>query len=260
MPLPPPPRVLCVQAHPDDETIWTGGTMARLRAEGAEVDVVTTTWAAGAPRHGELVDALRTLGLPRDPIMLGYADGGVPDSSPRPALVDAPFDEEVAALTGHVRALRPDIILTTDAFGIYGHPDHIHTHRLALAAAEAAAEPLLYPDAGDPWQVSSAYLVTVSRSRARHAWERVMSARDQRAAIPPAAEIGSPDSRIDLVVDVHAVLDRKWSALQAHRTEFARSRTLRAIRDLDEQTRADLLGWECYLRRDLVRGGRDLLL
>ncbi|MFT4199140.1 PIG-L family deacetylase [Gordonia sp. (in: high G+C Gram-positive bacteria)] len=254
----PPPRVLCVQAHPDDETIWTGGTMALLAATGAVVDVVTTTWAPGKPRHAELVDALRTLGLPRAPIMLGYADGGVAESSTRPPLTAAPFDEQVTELTAHIRALRPDLVLTTDAFGIYGHPDHIHTHRLCLAAAEAAAEPHLYPEAGEPWQVSSVYLVTVSSSRSGRAWEEVMAARGQ-ADPDPAFSFGSPDDRIDVVVDVREVLDVKWRALQAHRTEFERSRTLRAIRALDEPVREALLGWECYLRRDLTAGGRALL-
>ena len=60
------------------------------------------------------------------------------------------------------------------------------------------------------------------------------------------------------VIDVRDFLEVKWRALQAHRTEFARSRTLRAIRALDEPTRAALLGWECYVRRDLVDGGRAL--
>lgn len=59
------PRLLCVQAHPDDETIWTGGTLARHCAAGGEADVVTTTWGIGRPRHMELVEALATLGLPR---------------------------------------------------------------------------------------------------------------------------------------------------------------------------------------------------
>ncbi|MFT3900155.1 MAG: PIG-L family deacetylase [Gordonia sp. (in: high G+C Gram-positive bacteria)] len=253
---PSPPRVLCVQAHPDDETIWTGGTMARLRADGAVVDLVTTTWAPGKPRHLELVDALRALGVDREPVMLGYADGGVADSADRPALVAAPFDEEVAELTAHIRHLRPEVILTTDAFGIYGHPDHIHTHRLALAAAEAAAERHLYPAAGPAWQVSSVYLVTVSESRSGSAWQRVMAARGADA--DPAFAFGSPDDRIDEVVDVRGVLDLKWRALQQHRTEFERSRTLRAIRALDEPVREALLGWECYLRRDLVAGGRAL--
>ncbi|GED98102.1 PIG-L family deacetylase [Gordonia crocea] len=256
-----PPRILCVQAHPDDETIWTGGTLARHCAAGGEADVVTTTWAAGQPRHRELVDALQALGLPREPIMLGYADGGVPTSSDLPPLVDVPFDDAVGALTRHVRDLRPDIILTTDAFGIYGHPDHIHTHRLCLAAAEAAAEPHLYLDAGAPWRVSSLYFVTVSESRSRQAWEQVMTTRV--AGRPAEAEelmrFGTPDDRIDDVVDVRGVLDRKWRALQAHRTEFERSRTLRAIRALDDAAREALLGWECYLRRDLVGGGRALV-
>ncbi len=251
-----PPRILCVQAHPDDETIWTGGTLARHCAAGGEADVLTTTWAAGRPRHLELVDALAALGLPRPPIMLGYADGGVPDSAALPALVQAPFDEAVAALTGHVRSLRPDIIITTDAYGIYGHPDHIHTHRMCLAAAEAAAEQHLYPDAGAPWQVSSLYFVTVSQSRSQRAWQQVMASREGEA--DPAFGFGTPDSRIDVAVDVRDFLAVKWRALQAHRTEFARSRTLRAIRVLEAPVRTDLLGWECYLRRDLVPGGRAL--
>ncbi|GAB09391.1 N-acetyl-1-D-myo-Inosityl-2-amino-2-deoxy-alpha-D-glucopyranoside deacetylase MshB [Gordonia araii NBRC 100433] len=253
------PRILCVQAHPDDETIWTGGTLARHCAAGGQADVLTTTWAAGQPRHLELVDALRLLGLPREPIMLGYADGGVADSSAEPPLVAVPFDDSVAALTAHIRALRPDIVLTTDAFGIYGHPDHIHTHRMVLAAAEAAAEPHLYPGAGPAWQVSSLYLVTVSVSRAQRAWEQVMASRGDSGARDAAFAFGCPDERIDEVVDVRAFLDVKWRALQAHRTEFERSRTLRAIRALDDTTRTSLLGWECYLRRDLVGSGRDLV-
>ncbi len=246
------PRLLCVQAHPDDETIWTGGTLARHCAAGGEADVVTTTWGIGRPRHLELVEALATLGLPRPPIMLGYADGGVPGSADLPPLVDAPFDDEVRALTAHVRALQPDIILTTDAFGIYGHPDHIHTHRLCLAAAEAAAEPHLYPDEGPAWQVSSIYLVTVSESRSRAAWEQVMAVK------APGRSVGTPDERIDETIDVRDFLDVKWAALQAHRTEFARSKTMRAIRTLDQPVRESLLGWECYVRRDLVGGGRSL--
>ena len=70
--------------------------------------------------------------------------------------------------------------------------------------------------------------------------------------------LGTPDDRIDETVDVRAFLDVKWQALQAHRTEFERSRTLQAIRALDEPTRVDLLGWECYLRRDLVGDGCNL--
>ncbi len=87
--------VLAVHAHPDDEAIWTGGTLARYADEGARTAVVTCTWAEGTVRAGELERSLGILGA-GEPRLLGYADARKPESAPgRPRFVDVPLDEAV---------------------------------------------------------------------------------------------------------------------------------------------------------------------
>jgi len=249
------PSVLFVHAHPDDESLWTGGTIARIVDAGSAAAVLTCTWAAGTTRHTELTSALRILGVDA-PITLGYADGGFPESAPRSvALCEGRFDDAVRQITEHIRARRPDIVVTYDAFGIYGHPDHIQTHRLALAAVEAAACGPLYPEAGPAWQTRSLYLSTVP-TRVMHRIRHQVSTGPSPAG---AASPGTPDAAIDLELDVSAWVEQKWSAIGAHRSEMARSPALLELADLDLSRRNALLGTEWYLRRDLVAGGADLV-
>ncbi|MFW0785047.1 PIG-L family deacetylase [Gordonia sp. CPCC 206044] len=248
-----PPRLLFVHAHPDDESLWTGGAIARHVARGGEADLVMCTWAEGTWRHAELLDAVDELGFDDEPIMLGYADDRVPDSAPgRERFCTVPLDEPVRTLVGHIRRLQPDAIVTYDAVGIYGHPDHIHAHRLAAVAADAAATGRLYRSAGDAWQVRSLYFVTIAD------WmvEDVHS--DMLAATPRKYLPGTPDDEIDLVLDVSQWRERKAAAIAAHRTEVQRSQTLRALMALPDDRRNRLLSTEYYQRRDLVPGGVDL--
>jgi N-acetyl-1-D-myo-inositol-2-amino-2-deoxy-alpha-D-glucopyranoside deacetylase len=144
----PVPSLLAVFAHPDDESLAAGGVLARHAAAGVRTAVVTATWAADTPRAAELADALRILGAGK-PRMLGYADARVPSSAPGCArLCDAPLDEAVRRLVEHIRELRPDIMVTHDAYGgLPGHPDHVHTHRVTVLAAQAAGLALEV----DPW-------------------------------------------------------------------------------------------------------------
>jgi N-acetyl-1-D-myo-inositol-2-amino-2-deoxy-alpha-D-glucopyranoside deacetylase len=97
--------------------------------------------------------------------MLGYADAKVPESAPgRPRWCDVPLDEAVHRLVKHVRELRPEGVVTSDAHGgLTGHPDHVHTHRVTVLAAEARGLDR-YPDAGRPWAPSVVYLATHPRS------------------------------------------------------------------------------------------------
>jgi LmbE family N-acetylglucosaminyl deacetylase len=145
----PVPSLLAVFAHPDDESLSAGGVLARHAAAGARTAVVTATWAADTPRAAELAEALRILGAGK-PRMLGYADARVPQSAPGCVrFCDAPLDEAVRRLVAHIRELRPDIMVTHDAYGgLPGHPDHVHTHRVTMRPAKAAGLELLYPDAG----------------------------------------------------------------------------------------------------------------
>ncbi|MCA2222037.1 PIG-L deacetylase family protein [Nonomuraea aurantiaca] len=97
------PSLLCVHAHPDDEALWTGGTLARFADAGARTGVVTCTWTEGTRRVAELARSLDILGA-GEPRLLGYADGNAGLSAPGAArFVDAPLDEAVGRLVGHIR-------------------------------------------------------------------------------------------------------------------------------------------------------------
>jgi N-acetyl-1-D-myo-inositol-2-amino-2-deoxy-alpha-D-glucopyranoside deacetylase len=135
----PLPSVLAVHAHPDDEALFCGGVLARHAAAGSRTTVVTATWAEGTHRAVELARALDALGAGA-PRLLGYADARVPESAPgRPRFLDAPVDEAVEAVVGHIRAVRPQVVITTDAYGgMTGHPDHVHAR---AAPGRIAAPP-----------------------------------------------------------------------------------------------------------------------
>lgn len=248
------PRLLCVHAHPDDESMWTGGLIARHASAGGEVDLVMCTWADGTRRARELLDAVTALKMPRPPIMLGYADDRVPESAPdAQRFCFSPFDEQVRALAGHIRALRPDVIVTYDAFGIYGHPDHVHAHRLACAAADAAACGTLYRRSGPAWQVKSLYFATIAE------WMIEEIAALLFPTVPREQLPGTPADAIDVSIDVTDFLAEKSAAISAHRTEIDRSRTIAMFMSLPDDIRGRLLGSENYQRRDLVPGGCDLV-
>ena len=157
------PRLLFVHAHPDDETLTTGATIAHYAARGAQVRVVTCTlgeegevigerWAQlavdqadqlGGFRIGELSAALNALGID-DPVFLGGAgrwrDSGMEGTPPRhrQRFIDADPRDAVGALVDIIRELRPHVVVTYDANGGYGHPDHIHAHEVTMAAVGAS--------------------------------------------------------------------------------------------------------------------------
>ncbi|GAC69665.1 PIG-L family deacetylase [Gordonia soli] len=249
-----PPRLLFVHAHPDDESLWTGGTIARHIDRGGEVDLVTCTWDEGTHRHGELLAATKALGMGREPIMLGYADAQVPESAPdSERFCDVAFNDQVRELVTIIRRLRPEAVVTYDPIGVYGHPDHVHAHRLAVAAAEASGVGGLHRSAGLPWQVGSVYQVTIPGWMLDIIWPEVFGD-TPRDAMP-----GTPDSDIAVTNDVSAWRDRKFAAIEAHRSEIDRSRTLSLLMNMPTDRRNLLLDSECYIRRDLTAGGADLV-
>ena len=250
------PRLLFVHAHPDDESLWTGGTIAQHTASGGDADLIVCTWAPGTQRHAEVVDAARILGLPREPIALGYADDRIPASAPgAPRFCDVRLDTQVREMVGHIRRLRPDALVTYDPIGVYGHQDHIHAHRLADAAARAAAVPNIYRRLGDPWQIKSIYEVTATMWMVDILREHVFD------DVTMDRLMGAADDDIDLRVDIDsaAILDRKEAAIHAHHTELDRSLTMKALMSLPKDIRRTLLATECYRRRDLTPGGTPLL-
>lgn len=234
--------VLAVHAHPDDEAIWTGGTLARYADEGARTAVVTCTWAEGTVRAGELERSLDILGAGK-PRLLGYADARKPESaSGRPRFVDVPLDEAVGRVVDHIRDFKPDVVLTYDGYGSYGHPDHVHAHRVTMAAVEAAGYDQLH--AGDPWRARALYLSTVPRSVVVSHWQAVFGTPPEPGQSLP----GLPDDQVTTHLDVAPWAARKWAAMHAHESEVGRGASMTMLTALPEQARAQMLSNEWYRR------------
>jgi N-acetyl-1-D-myo-inositol-2-amino-2-deoxy-alpha-D-glucopyranoside deacetylase len=182
-------RLLLVHAHPDDETIGTGVTMARYAAEGTHVTLVTCTLGEegeilvpeleqlgpaaadqlGGYRIGELAEAMRLLGVTDHRFLGGpgrWRDSGMmgtPANEHPRCFWKADLAEPVRALVEVIREVRPQVLITYDENGAYGHPDHIQAHRVAMGALDAAADPA-YETGGEPWQIAKVYWTAVPRS------------------------------------------------------------------------------------------------
>ncbi|WP_155058963.1 PIG-L family deacetylase [Streptomyces blattellae] len=238
------PSLLAVFAHPDDESLSSGGVLARHAAAGARTGVVTATWTEGTRRAAELAEALRILGA-GGPRMLGYADARVPESAPGGLrFLDAPLDEAVGRLVVHVRQFRPEIVVTHDAYGgVTGHPDHVHTHRVTALAVQAAGLERLYPDAGEPWRPSALYLATHPHSAVGALSEFAHAGRALRTV---------PDELITATVDVSPWLARKWAAVLAHRTEVERGAAPGLLAGFPTAVRERFLATEWYIRHETI--------
>jgi N-acetyl-1-D-myo-inositol-2-amino-2-deoxy-alpha-D-glucopyranoside deacetylase len=268
------PGLMCVHAHPDDEAIGTGGVLSRAHAEGRRTAVVTCTGGelgeivgAGMDpdevrprlaevRLAELTEALEILGAGA-PRLLGYRDSGMvgtPGNDEPDSFWQADFDEAVGRLVGEIRAFRPDVLVTYDAFGLYGHPDHIQAHRVALVAAEACAVPAMYPDRGEAWTVRKVYLATIPRSFIAMA-NRELTARGLPSPFgdvtdPGQIIVGSPDDLVTAQVDVRDFLDVKNRALRAHRSQIGEESF---FLNIPEEMAAVAFGTEWFIRhRSLV--------
>jgi N-acetyl-1-D-myo-inositol-2-amino-2-deoxy-alpha-D-glucopyranoside deacetylase len=236
------PRLLFVHAHPDDETLTTGATIAHYVAQGARVRVVTCTlgeegevigdqWAhlavdkadqLGGFRIGELTAALQALGVD-EPVFLGGAgrwrDSGMEGTPSRHhrRFIDADPAEAVGALVAIIRELRPHVVVTYDPNGGYGHPDHIHTHEVTMAAVAASAGSE-YP--GEPWTVPKVYWTVLSTTAIAEGLNALEDVPDEwiRVSIDDVS-FGHPDEAIDAVIDVPDQLPAKVAALRAHATQ-----------------------------------------
>jgi N-acetyl-1-D-myo-inositol-2-amino-2-deoxy-alpha-D-glucopyranoside deacetylase len=229
-------RLLLVHAHPDDETLTTGGTIARYAAGGAEVTVLTCTlgeqgevigehWAGlvaaeadqlGGYRVVELSAALATLGVPGGPRFLGGAgrwrDSGMAGTAAaeHPRSFVRAGEAAVRVMAEVITQLRPHVVVTYDPAGSYGHPDHVQAHRVTTAAVERAAV---------VWDVPKLYWTVTERSALAAGIEAM-------ATLPPGwrrptdDELPSvADEQVAAVIDVRAVREAKLAALQAHATQ-----------------------------------------
>ncbi|MFS0696821.1 PIG-L deacetylase family protein [Streptomyces nitrosporeus] len=237
------PSLMGVFAHPDDESLLTGGVLAQHHAVGARTCVVTATWGPASHRATELAEALDVLGAGA-PRLLGYADARNPASAPDGAvrLVDAPLDEAVGRLVAHIREVRPDIVIGHDALGqLTGHPDHLRAHQITLLAVEAAGLPHLYPEAGEPWQPAALYAATHSESGAGRLGPLLRSVGKTLLAVP--------DTYLTTTIDVSPWAAVKMEAILAHRSEAARERSLPGLlARLPEPERDEIISTEYFTR------------
>jgi mycothiol conjugate amidase Mca len=236
--------LMAVHAHPDDECIGTGGTLARYGAEGVRTVLVTCTDGAvgeisdpalatpenlAQVRAGELDESVRILGISRL-AKLGYRDSGMQgtaDNQHPDSFLQADFEKAVGKVVRLMREERPDVVITYDENGGYGHPDHIRAHQVAVAAFEAAGDPVRFPDAGPIWKPAKLYYAVIARSGFKRFGELLREAGIE----PPFAArneqgeesgptFGVSDDRVTTIVDVSAYVDAKHSALAAHRTQM----------------------------------------
>jgi len=242
---------MCVLAHPDDESLGTGGTLAKYAAEGVETYLVTATRGergrfgdseerpgpdvVGKTREAELRAAAKELGL-REVTLLGYPDGALDT-------VDAVVAQDVIA--GHLRRVKPHVVITFGPEGAYGHPDHIAISQLTTAATSRAAD--------REFAVQKLYYIAWSAQT----WAAYQSALKKLTSTVDGVErqvVPSPDWIITTRIDTSAVSPTVWRAVQCHRTQMSIYRNLERLPA--EHHRALWGVQEFYRAFSLVNGGR----
>jgi N-acetyl-1-D-myo-inositol-2-amino-2-deoxy-alpha-D-glucopyranoside deacetylase len=251
-------RMLLVHAHPDDESINQGATMAKYVARGTRVTLVTCTLGEegevlvpdlehlashredtlGEHRVGELADAMRELGVTdhrflggvgkyRDSGMVWHADGHAVagEDVKEGTFWRADLTEAAADLVSVIREVRPQVLVTYDEFGGYGHPDHIQAHRVATYGVSLAAARSFRPELGEPWEVAKIYWGAMSENRMREGLRRLRESGDTTAfegmdpdgPLPPFI---TADHLLDAVVEGGEFVEAKMAAMKAHATQI----------------------------------------
>ncbi|KJK59737.1 1D-myo-inositol 2-acetamido-2-deoxy-alpha-D-glucopyranoside deacetylase [Saccharothrix sp. ST-888] len=241
-------RLLLVHAHPDDESIGNGATMARYAAEGASVTLVTCTLGEGGEvippelahltadredtlgryRIGELTAAMRVVGVTDFRFLGGpgrYRDSGmmgVPENDVPGCFWQADVDEAAGHLVAVIREVRPQVLVAYDENGGYGHPDHIKAHLVAMRAYELAADPAYGAELGAPWRIAKVYWTRMPRS----VIDRGLAEAAARRPFPGVARVSDipgvvDDEVITTVVDGTAHTAVKTAALRAHLTQIS---------------------------------------
>ena len=248
---------MLVHAHPDDESIGQGATMAKYVAEGVGVTLVTCTAGEmgeilvpelahlaaarddrlGEHRRGELDDAMRELGVTDHRFLGGfgtYRDSGMQwhpdghaiaaDTIHDNAFWHADLTEAADHLVRVIREVRPQVLVTYDQFGGYGHPDHIQAHRVATYATTLAGVASYKLELGEPHRIAKVYWGAMAESRMRETIRQLRAAGDTESfgGMDPDGPMpmSTPDEMLDAAVDGSAFLDRKMAAMTAYRTQI----------------------------------------
>ncbi len=238
-------------AHPDDETITTGGTMARLAAEGHRVVLVTATAGElgevpdgllepgedlATRRAKELAAACQALGVARH-LCLGYGDSGMagePSNDAEGSFWSADLDEAARALASVVDEESAQVLTIYDENGGYGHPDHVQVHRVGVRAAGKSGVPRLYMAT-----INRTYLLGLMSRAAEFGVEMPPD------EAPDVSSLGVEEDRITTAVDVTPYLDAKRRAMEAHASQIAETSFFLSV---PPEAFAAIWGTEWYVR------------
>jgi LmbE family N-acetylglucosaminyl deacetylase len=244
-----PLRLMCILAHPDDESLGAGGTLAKYAAEGVETYLVTATrgqrgWkgtaqddpgpvALGEIRTAELAAAAEVLGI-HGSWLFDHMDG---------ALAHVDHEEITSEIARVVREVRPQVVVTFGPDGIYGHPDHIAISQFASAAVHRAASCDDSVD-GSPHAVSKLYYMVATRDvldtyqAAFGVFAKVVDGEARNA-------VAWPDWMVSARIDARAFGDRVWDAISCHRSQL---RDFQKLQDLSDEQRARMFGEQTFYR------------
>ena len=234
--------ILAFHAHPDDESVSTGVTLAKYADEGHRVVVVTATDGSAGEIHNyenpeelfpklaemrkeELEKSLDALGV-KEYEWLGYKDSGMmgtEENNNSDCFWRQDYFGPVGKLVTEIRKYKPDVLITYDPFGGYGHPDHIQTHRVGTAAFFAAGDVDKFPlkDGEEVWIPERLYFNAWSKSRIQarrtQMYEAGILTEDEFNAFNP---IGSDNEDIDVEIDGTKYIEHKINSMKAHRSQF----------------------------------------
>jgi LmbE family N-acetylglucosaminyl deacetylase len=255
------PTLMAVHAHPDDEAIQTGGVLALAAERGIDTILVTCTngemgdspdglkpeseghdtAATSEMRLRELRQACEALRIGRLEL-LGYRDSGMmgwPQNNDPEAFWHVPLEEATARVAELMERHRPEVVVTYDADGLYGHPDHIQAHRATFAAAASTGIPKKVYEIAFPLSMMKAFEEM-----------RRKAAGEEANAEAPDAPFGTPDELITTTVDVAPVWQAKRAAIYAHQSQMANFDFLKG----DEELTKVGFGREYFVRRSDTTG------
>ena len=262
------PKLMAVLAHPDDESLGVGGTLAKYASEGVDVFLLTATRgdsgryrglrpedhqhpgpaALANIRERELRAAASALGV-RNVSLLDYRDQHLDRANPQ---------EVISAIAEHVRQIRPNVVVTFGPDGAYGHPDHIAISQFATAALVAAADPGFQVggiDALQPHAVSKLYYLAWPES----AWKGYQAAFRKLVSIVDGTErqaVPWPNWAITTVIDTRSYWPTVWRAISCHESQVSAYERLNQLSPDDHEA---LWGRQSFYRAfSTVSGGRTL--
>jgi LmbE family N-acetylglucosaminyl deacetylase len=254
-------KLMCILAHPDDESLGMGGTLAKYKSEGIETYLVTATrgqrgwWgkekdypgikALGEIREAELRCAAEALGI-REVEILDYVDGELDQADP---------GEVIGKIVHHIRRVKPDVAATFAPEGAYGHPDHIAISQFATAAVMSAAYPEHVPGANSPppHRVSKLYYMAWTRTKWA-AYESVFGNLVMNIDGTERRTEPWPDWAITTIIHTESHWPTAWKAVSCHKSQLP---AYGKLRELSEEHHKGLWGsQEFYRAFSLVNGGR----